>query len=196
MKGLEKIISTIDEQSNAHTKAARQEAQKSAERILEDARAQAKKDYDLHMSETEERCRRISAAAESASVSVRNKMLLKTRVECIYEAINAAVKKLENLPDDEYFELLRRLIKSNAEEKEGELLLNSRDLKRLPPDFINSVNRDLNSGKLTVCPENADIDGGFILKYGDIEINCSFSAIASSKSDRLKDSAAKVLFGN
>ncbi len=196
MNGLEKIISTIDEQSDTRAKAARQEARESAEKIISDAKAQARNDYDSHMSETEERCRIIANAAQSAAISVKNKTLLNTRVECIYEAINTAVKTLENLPDDEYFELLQRLVKSNAEAKDGELLLNSRDLNRLPPDFINCVNGSLSSGKLTVCPDGADIDGGFILKYGDIEINCSFSAIAASKADRLKDTAAKVLFVN
>lgn len=194
MNGLEKIISTINEQSDERKKNILTEADENAEKILSEAELDAKKNYEHRIAEANERANRIIGAAKSTATLIRNKMLLKARVECIYGVLDEAVKNLQALPDNEYFKLMHRLIVSNAEPKNGELILNAADLKRLPQDFINSVNKDLKNGKLTLCHEKANIDSGFILKYGDIEINCSFSSLASSKSDEIKDAVAKVLF--
>ena len=47
--------------------------------------------------------------------------------------------------------------------------------------------------KINEMPEN--IDGGFILTYGDIEENCTVKSLFMANSDKLKDVANKVLFG-
>ena len=50
------------------------------------------------------------------------------------------------------------------------------------------------NGKLKVSSEPKNIDGGFILAYGDIEINCSFDALISEKIDVIKDTLNKIIF--
>ena len=39
------------------------------------------------------------------------------------------------------------------------------------------------------------MEDGFILTYGLISENCSFSAIAESEREAMRDTAAKALFG-
>ncbi len=49
-------------------------------------------------------------------------------------------------------------------------------------------------GSLELDSEPADISDGFILKYGDIEENCTFDAIFDAKRDELRDLVNKNLF--
>ena len=66
-------------------------------------------------------------------------------------------------------------------------------VSRLPEGFINRLNSASN-GSLTLSGEAADIDAGFILKYGGIEQNCSFDAVFAGESEYLSDRAGRLLF--
>ena len=48
---------------------------------------------------------------------------------------------------------------------------------------------------LTLDEAPRDIDGGFVLIYGDIEENCSFEALFDAQKDRLQDEVRALLFG-
>ena len=41
----------------------------------------------------------------------------------------------------------------------------------------------------------ADIDNGFVLKYGLISENCTFREVIESEKDRIRDILAGILFG-
>ena len=82
----------------------------------------------------------------------------------------------------------------NAQKGEGVLRLSAADMKRLPSNFIDSVNNAFKRGYKIKLGDEADIDSGFILVYGDIDVNCSFDAIAASKRDELQDALNSLLF--
>lgn len=83
-----------------------------------------------------------------------------------------------------------------------ELILNASDRAKLGRDVINGV-RNLLAGRvnhelverLTLSDEEADIDGGVILRYGDVEINCSVGMILSGLRDELEAAVCAALFG-
>ncbi len=81
-----------------------------------------------------------------------------------------ALEALRALPADEYFALLCRLAAASAEQGEGEMLLSEDDKARLPAGFCRTLATLLPKGaKLAVAEATRKLDGGFILKYGDIE---------------------------
>ena len=49
-------------------------------------------------------------------------------------------------------------------------------------------------GALTVSQETCDIDGGFLLVYGGIEENCSFTAMFAAEKENLQDKVHTLLF--
>ena len=57
------------------------------------------------------------------------------------------------------------------------------------PDFIDKLGYGF-----TVSPVPADIEDGFILKYGDIEVNCTFAALFRAYSQELQAKANELLF--
>ena len=73
--------------------------------------------------------------------------------------------------------------------------LNGYDIGRLPDDFEMSINSEIyEKGAVHICVTPADIDKGFILVYGDVEINCTLKAVFDENMDRLKDMLSTALF--
>ena len=137
----------------------------------------------------------LHAAASAAELETRNR-LLRERRRILDETLKKTVGYLQGLPDAAYFEALLPLAARSAQAGEGLLLFGAGDLKRLPADFEARLNRSLETGKkLTVSPEAAPIDGGFLLKYDDIEMNCSFSALLDARREELEDRVNRILFG-
>lgn len=96
-------------------------------------------------------------------------------------------------PDETYLPLLLRLSEAAARTGEGVLRLNARDLAR--PGTA-ALSRDLGGGRsIRLSEEPAAIDGGFLLEYGELEMNSSFSALLEEKRERLEDLLNRELFG-
>ena len=193
MTGLEKIISQIEYESNDRCRLIIEDAQKKAALIVEEAQTQAQSILDESRNETAKKVENMKQGAQSSSQLAKNKILLKSKLEIIDDMLCKALDEIRNLSEKEYFDILKSLIITNSKEGHGLLRLSEKDSKALPKDFIVSVNKELENGSVELG-STADINGGFILIYGDIDINCSFDAIAQSKRDELRDALNKLLF--
>lgn len=131
--------------------------------------------------------------AKSTASLQKNAVMLSTKQEIIASAVACAKSYLCNLPVAEYFELLIRMIEKYSEDSNGEMLLSSKDLQRIPSDFQIKISA-CSKGKLIVSEDTVDIDGGFVLKYGGVEVNCAFESIFSAESEKLSDTVSHILF--
>ena len=97
---------------------------------------------------------------------------------------------------EEYFVLIRKMLKQFVLAKQGELYFSERDLDRMPDGFETEVEEIAASkgGSLLLMKEPKNIDGGFILVYGGIEENCSFKALFLAQKDRILDKVHELLF--
>lgn len=195
MSGLDKIIEKINADS----------ASKCSE-ILSDAEAQSRQIAEAARQDGEKACEEIKAAAEKQAQSVlkmsqancqqqARRAVLAAKVRAVDETIAAAAQALDSMPEGEYFESLKSLASKNVCRGEGIMYLNSRDIKRLPDGFEASVNSVLPEGcSVKIAASAADIRNGFILVYGDIEINCTFDAIIESQKDAIKEKVCSIIF--
>ncbi len=196
MSGLDKIISQIKEEADA-----------SAAEILGAANSKA----DSIRRQAEEDCREVSRRAETQNEEAREDILeksrssaqmqqrremLNTKQQLIDEIIDDAHSSLLALPDAEYFDTLIKLVAKHAQPQKGEISLCQRDLDRMPADFGGKAAEAAKSrgGDLTMSEKPCQIDGGFLLIYGDIEENCSFEALFSSDKEDLQDTLHAFLF--
>lgn len=193
MTGLEKIIDRIAQDSGAKCDSIILEAQNEATKLKEEAAVVAKKEAEAIVLQAEKDAESAVALAETGSEAEGKKQILATKIHIINKAIEAASDKLSNLPDDEYFATLYRLVKANAQEADGVMLLSAKDLARLPSDFKTQVDAAA-KGKITVSDKASDIANGFILVYGDVEINCTFDALISDMRDDIKDQLYSIIF--
>ncbi len=195
MAGLEKIIERIAQDSAAKCDSIIFEAQNEAQKIKDAATQQAEDDKAAIVEAANKEAKSLVDMAESGAELDGRKLLLATRVEIIDKAIEVASQKLGIMPDDEYFAALYALVKKFAQDGEGTMLLSKKDLGRLPKDFDKKINEGLAKGaKISVAKDPADISEGFILVYGDIEINCTFAALIEDSRDAIKDELYSIIF--
>ena len=195
--GAEEILASILDNARQAGEKLLAEAKKKADQILADAAVQAdetrRKTTDVYAVKAEAT---LHAARSAAELETRNR-LLKERRSILDETLKKTVLHLQTLPDAAYFEALLPLAARSAQPGDGVLLLNDKDLRRLPADFERRLNEALEQGKrLTVSQRAAAIDGGFLLQYQDIEMNCSFSALLDARREELEDLVNRILFGS
>ena len=196
MNGLENITKAIADEAAGQAEGILKQADGQCAKILDEAKTAAQAQVDEIDAAAERKVKSIMESAQSFCVLDKKNAQLKAKMQLINEVFGGAVKYLCTLPDDEYFGCLNRLIAANALPQNGRLILNSKDLDRLPSGFMSMVSSKLPGGELTLdSKQNNNIIGGCILKYGGIEINLSFERIILSQREQLIDKVNHALFG-
>ncbi len=191
MSGKEKLLDRIKSDSDANIKAIEDKAQAEYDRIINSAKQQIELNNKENNEQTLKKIAQINAGTKSkVELEIRNAILKKRREE-IDLTIDMIKDYLLNLGDNEYFEAIYKLA-SKLSGENGTVFLNEKDLKRVPSDFesrLKSSGLDANLSR-----EAVDIDGGFILKSGNIEENMSYEAVFRSNRDMLEDLISQELF--
>lgn len=197
MTGLEKILKAIEAEASANAEAVIHQAQKQADDVTQAAKIEADKKCAEIAVKSEIDVKAVLSRAESAAQLQEKKKILDAKQQIISSIITNAKNSLAVLPDSEYMEIILRMVKKYAHKKPGIILFTAADRKRLPENMevlIQTALAEKIGASLTVSEEIATIDGGFILKYGDIEENCSFDALFSAAKEELQDKVNKILF--
>ncbi len=196
MTGLEKIIKQIESDAEAKAMDVLGKAKEEADAVLDAARREAEEARRTILEDGEAAYSNLTAMSQSATnLEIRKEMLL-FKQALIDETIKEARESLYALPLTEYFSILKKIIVRYALPKGGEVCLNAEDAKRVPKLFEQEVNDALREkgGKLTLSGETRPIDGGFVLRYGGVEENCSFKALFEEVQEHLQDRVQSVLF--
>lgn len=196
MTGLDKILKQIQTESDAKVNEIISAANQKADEIVSAANESAQNTAAQILEKADKDAAALCSRAESANaINMKNSILLKKQ-ELIKTAVENARKYLCDLPEKEYFEVILKMVKKYAPEKNGVIMFNKTDLARLPQGFENEINKALgsDSAALKISDTAVDIDGGFVLGYGGVEENCGFKALFESAADELSDKAYTLLF--
>ncbi len=194
-KLIERIISEAEEEGSQTKRRAEDER----ERILTAARAEAEKIKEnvlqsYRREAQEEKKRRVTTENLEARTA-----LLREKQDLIKSVINGVVRSVKEMPEDEYIELLLRMISAVALKSKAELILSASDRHRIGDKLVRMANERFRhaglSGELFLSPETRDIEGGFIIRSEGIEINNSIEALINSKREELELKIADILFG-
>jgi V/A-type H+-transporting ATPase subunit E len=194
MNGIDKITEriTMDAQADANAILAR--AQEDASAVLANYQKMAEDEKNRLLEEG----RKKMAEREIRMVSVAElegrKQLLSVKQQLISEAFAKALDSLLHLPTEEYVSLLTNLV-ANAAAGNEELLFSEKDREAYGEQVTAAANQKLGkNGKLTLAAETRPIQGGVILKQGDIEVNCSLETQVRMMKEELALEIAAVLF--
>ena len=190
---VEKILSEAQAEadkikSEAQDKAAAQEAELAAK--LENFR---KETETLAQKASQEKTRRMLAAAR---MDMR-KELLSCKVALLNEVFDKAREKIKELPEEQYHEFVESLMHKAVESGDEEVVIGAKD-GRLSNGLIKSINRKLGpgfKGNLQLSSDTADIDGGFILRRGNIQVNVSVGVLLAEAKEQMEIELAAELFG-
>lgn len=193
MSGIDKIIEQIEKNSASACNSVIAAAQSKADAVVAQATEQAQRITAEGRDKTAARVADIKKRGDSAAELEEKRVMLSAKQSIISKMLAEGLAAAKALPDNEYFELIEKMVSEYSQPEDGVILFGSKDLSRLPEGFINRLNSASN-GSLTLSGEAADIDAGFILKYGGIEQNCSFDAVFAGESEYLSDRAGRLLF--
>ena len=195
MTGLDKIIEKIIAEAQKNCDAILSEASAEVKEIISEARAKAKEESEKILSHAHKTAARKQAVSKSTAESITRNRYLEIRNAILNDIISAAYLEIEKFSDEKYFSMLRKLCIKNVQTGECEMHLSGYDIGRLPDDFEMSINSEIyEKGAVHISNVPADIENGFVLSYGDIEINCTLKAVFDENMDNLKDMLSTALF--
>ncbi len=192
MSNDEKILSVIKKESEEKIKALNDDAEKVYLEITGEAVKKAEEIRRSGEHKVQLQAENLLKAFRSRAELERRNALLRTKRKEIEKTIGMIQKHINSMNEKDYFRFILRLAK-NLENTDGVMYFNSSDLKRMPKNFQMILEDHSINSKLSDTPDDS-IDGGFILKNGDIEENMSISSLIEEKREKLEDLISSELF--
>lgn len=198
MSGLDKILEEIESDGRAKADAVMRRAEQEAQAIREKAMQEAQAAKAKRLEEAEKEAQRAHERVISAAELAAGQELLRVRQSLLADCFQKAHEAILFMPVYDYEELLCDLIARVADGGE-EILLCQRDRDRISLlRFLVMVNNKLkleglDTPGLLMSDEVLEADGGFVLKKGDITVNCSLKMLLSEKREVLEGSLAAIL---
>lgn len=194
---LEEILKKIKEETDGKLAEINFHIEKKVEEIMQEGE---KKIVELRETLFKEAKEKIIEERNSKLATARldfRKKLLQEKHRVLQETFQRAFEDIRNLDDNDYRKFIRELILEVAGEDKGEIFISGRDEKRIDSSLIDEINKTLKrqdkSATLKLARENASIDGGFILKMGQVEMNCSLSSLFKKKREELESEVSAIL---
>ena len=174
------------------------------------------------MRETNDReCQSLVIRARSSAAMAKRNAILEARAAILDEAYAAAEKQVRAMTNDQYLDLLCKMLRSAMKRQiEGEedslrlygedispdayeVVLNDRDRDYYGEKLLGAFRVGLGSkfplsvlAKIRLAPDTAPIDGGLILRAGLVETNCSLSMLMAENRRETETRVSRILFGD
>jgi V/A-type H+-transporting ATPase subunit E len=219
MTGLEKITARIEAQARERARVVLQKAEEDCCRLAEEYAARAEQTRTRIAEEAAAAREVMISSTRSAVEKEERELIAATRKALVDEAFDAAKKELFSTDYGKYRELLVALLVNalleqdritkqsiemgdEVEEVERfEVLLNAADRERFGTAVVEGARRvterrigAANAAKLCLAPDTADIDGGLVLRLGNVELNCSLSVVLADLRTEMECRVAELLF--
>ena len=194
MNGIEKITARIETDAKSEIAEILREGEEKAERIRAEYRAQADAAAKEADAAGKDAAKRQAERLEGAAEMEAKKMLLAAKQSCMDEAFDKARQQLLSLPDGQYSDLLAKIAAKASRSGKEEIILSAKDKERVGAKVAEKVNMLLKNGKLTIADETRDMDGGLILRDGQVEVNCAFETQLRVLREGMTAEVAAILF--
>jgi V/A-type H+-transporting ATPase subunit E len=189
---VEKILSQAREEASKITAAAKDAAGKENQRLEKEAEDYRRETNKLAEAAGQDKLSRMMAAARMQNA----KNALSARGQILDELFDRVKQRIEQLPDNEYLELMKRLLGKCVQTGQEEVVVGKNE-SRINQAFINKLNVELlwqAKGGLRLSATREDIGGGFILTSGKVRINSSTDVMVSQLRDKMEMELAAELF--
>ncbi len=165
-------------------------AKKEAAQLIKTAKEQFRNETETAKLSLEKKCQEMLQADEKHLREDMERFLGKLKSDCKMEllevknkvidsVLDRAISRIQALPDDEYLALIGKWLAKAPDNLEGELFVRVADLKRIPSNFIDDLNRN-RKAKVCLSKNAVDVKGGFILKTRNYEIDYALDTIAKN----------------
>lgn len=193
MNGIERITQRIAAEAQTEIEKIEAAARDESARILERYRQQAERERaELAVKNEKAAAEREERLVSVAQMEAR-KVTLAARQEMVETVYARALEKLCALPQDEYQAALVQLLVQAAPSGRGEVIFSEKDRKAVGTAVVEQANEKL-QGSLSLSDETRPICGGFMLRDGNVEVNCMFDTLVRLQKAETAGAVAKMLF--
>ena len=140
MEGIEKITAKIDQDAQAEIARINQETDEKVREIRQSAQAQADKETADALARSQRAAQERLERLKSAARMERGKLELAARQEMLSKAFDLALEKLCSLPEEEYVQLLTRLVLEASSTGREQLVFSPRDRARVGKQVVVAAN--------------------------------------------------------
>lgn len=194
MNGIEKITDRITQDTQAEIQALVSQAEEQAKQILADSQAEAERIRERILAHGRRELEDHRSRLKSMNQLDERKAALAAKQDVIEEAFQAAVVRLSQLPEDQMVPLLARMIAANAQAGEGQVILAPAQRAAYGKKVVDQANALIEGGRLTLGPEDPEIQGGCILRQGAVDANCTFEMLVRQQRTQLGGQVAEILY--
>jgi len=198
MDGIDKITARIRSNAKAESDAVIAEAKLEVEEMLKVYEKEAVKQAEETARRGELKAAEHYNRREAIAELEARKKVLEAKQEMLDIAFNRVTKAITSLPVDMYIEFLSRLAARNSRTGIEQVLLTKDDREKYGAQVLLLANGLLAAEEkhagMSLSDETADIDGGLILRDGDVEVNCTIGVILQLIREEISGEVANVLF--
>lgn len=198
--GVNKIILKIREEASLERADiianAKQKAEASTNKIMDDARKKVAAIEKQAKADAEEAVRRQTLIAELES----RRKALDSKRSVIAKAFESAEHELANLPQEKWEKLISNIVLRYSETGEEELCVPAKDIEKYKNGMLEKLNKALveqgKKGALTLSKEAAKFNGGVLLIGKKSDFDGSFEMILREIKTKSERDVAEILFGS
>lgn len=198
MTGLENIIKGIEDEAKLLADDILKKAKREADEITSKAKQVAMDEVLSISDKSKKQIKFMEEKNKSFSEMKGKQIILQSKNDIINSVIKNAESEILNMNDDDYFNFILKLVNKFLSSKSAMIIFSNKDLNRMTYDFRNELIAlaENKGSQLTISSSGADISGGFIISYGEIEENCSLDALFESFHADISDKISQVLFAS
>lgn len=193
---LENIIKKIKSETDGEIDSLLSEAKSQAKTITDKARSDAK---DLKVSLIEKA--KTYASEEDrkvitlANLELRKNLLVEKQniISGIFDDVNSEILGYDTKG---YQVLMKSLLLKYVQTGNEEIFISKSASMHWTADFMDDVNSSINNGNLKIINREGNFSGGFILKEGNTELDCTLNTILRYAKERLETNIANIIFKN
>lgn len=193
MNGIEKITQRIQA-----------DAQAEIDRVLNEAKAQAAEITAKYKAQADAEAAQIAAKNEKAAAEREErlagtaqmearKLALAAKQEMVEKAYDLALKKLCAMPAEKYTAVLADLLAEASSTGKEEVIFSAKDREKVGKAAVEQANK-AGGRQLKLSGETRDIQGGFILRAENVEVNCAFDTLVRLQKAETAGAVAQKLF--
>lgn len=190
MTGLSNILAQIENESVKKAEEIILKANNEANEMTSAAKKEAREILDDYKAKTEKKTTEILSRTKASDEIEKKRAELFKKQEIIKAVLESARNDIKSQSDDDYFAFLEKVLTKYAQGKNGTVIFSSRDFGSMTKSFKDILQeKGLEAKSGNVADRN-----GFVIVYGNIEINCTVDAIFDSEAESLSDMLNKFLF--
>ena len=194
MKGIENITGRILREADAEAAEIRSRTKQQVQELTAEYDARCAEVLREAEDAARARAAEVLSRTDGTAVLEHRKALLQEKQDLIDRAFTAAGETLRAKPAAEQVAMLSKLAAATARGGESQIL-NESDRAAFGADLVAAANVLAGEKRpLTLAAETRPMLGGFVLKDGAVEQNCSFEVLLRSHREAMALEVSKLLF--